>query len=99
MNILFQTISNLTGGLINDITTLCVGLLTLSFVLMGLEYLRDIMEHTFSEMKIRKQGLSMGLSNDEIDSDIDSAIESQKKSQYKQSLKGYGSSYGRRRGV
>lgn len=90
MNILFTTISNLTGGLISDITTLLVALLALSFVVMGLDYLRGIFEHTFSEMSLRKQGLAAGRSADEIDEDIDESRSDAKARLYQSNLKKYG---------
>lgn len=44
-DILFTTVSNLTGGLITDMTTLVVGLITLAFILMGLDLLMDVFNH------------------------------------------------------
>lgn len=90
MNILFQTISSLTGGLITDISTLLVALLALSFVVMGVDYLRDILESTFSEMSLRKQGSSAGRTANEIDDDIESSRADAKASLYQANLKKYG---------
>ncbi len=44
-DILFTTVSNLTGGLITDMTTLVVGLISLAFILMGLDSLMDVLNH------------------------------------------------------
>lgn len=44
-DIIFQTVSNLTGGLITDMTTLIVGLVTVAFILMGLDLLIDVLNH------------------------------------------------------
>ena len=42
--LLFNTASQLTGGLITDMQTLFVGGLVLAFILMGLDYLKDGLE-------------------------------------------------------
>lgn len=42
-DIIFQSVSNLTGGLITDMTTLIVGLVTLAFILMGLDVLVSVL--------------------------------------------------------
>ena len=46
IDILFQSISSLTGGLITDITTAMVGLLCLSFLAMGLDLLFSLVSNT-----------------------------------------------------
>jgi len=94
MNILFATISNLTGGLINDITTLLVILLTLAFVVMGLDILKDTMFRyvgdTFASMRVRLDGLAAGRSADEIDEDIEESITEAKERKYQAGLKKHG---------
>lgn len=44
-DIIFQTVSTLTGGLITDMTTLIIGLVTVAFILMGLDLLMDVFNH------------------------------------------------------
>lgn len=44
MQVLFDAISSLTGGLINDLTTCMVGMLVIGFICMGIDYLRDVLE-------------------------------------------------------
>ena len=45
MNIIFQAISNLTGGLITDLTTAIVAMIALSFIGMGFDLLLDILDN------------------------------------------------------
>lgn len=45
IDLIFQTVSNLTGGLITDMTTLIVGLVTVAFILMGFDFLMDVLNH------------------------------------------------------
>lgn len=44
MNIIFNAVSQLTGGLINDITSMVIGMVVLSFIAMGLDYLKDVLD-------------------------------------------------------
>lgn len=44
VDILFASVSSLTGGLITDMTTAMVAIVCLSFLLMGFDILRDIIE-------------------------------------------------------
>jgi len=44
INLLFGVASNLTGGLVNDMTTVMIALLTLSFILMGSDILLDLLQ-------------------------------------------------------
>ena len=39
LSLVFQAASNLTGGLVNDLTTVIVAIITLSFIVLGLDYL------------------------------------------------------------
>lgn len=43
-DILFQTMSSMTGGLINDLTTAMIAMFTLTFIVMGFDYLKDSFE-------------------------------------------------------
>jgi hypothetical protein len=45
VDILFQVASNLTGGLINDVTTALVAMLGIGFICMGIDYLKDVFEN------------------------------------------------------
>jgi len=43
-DILFQSISNLTGGLITDLTTAIVGVVVLAFIGMGIDLLISVIQ-------------------------------------------------------
>lgn len=47
-DILFSTISSMTGGLVTDITTAMIGMLVIGFLLMGLDYLKDVLDDGLS---------------------------------------------------
>lgn len=47
-NILFQAISSMTGGLINDLTTAMLGMVVLGFLVFGVNYLKDIFEDSIA---------------------------------------------------
>lgn len=49
IDLIFATVSDLTGGLITDMTTLVVGLITLAFILMGLDLLLDVFNHAIEK--------------------------------------------------
>lgn len=51
-DILFQVISNLTGGLIVDLQTAMVGMLTVAFLLMGLDYLKDVLDNKLHQRNV-----------------------------------------------
>lgn len=42
-DLVFQTVSNLTGGLITDVTTAVIGLVTLGFVVMGVGLIKTLL--------------------------------------------------------
>ena len=42
---LFDAVSTMTGGLINDTRTLYLGAVVLGFILMGLDHIKDSFEH------------------------------------------------------
>lgn len=44
-DILFQSISTLTGGLITDLTTALIAMFAITFICMGFDYLKDIFEN------------------------------------------------------
>lgn len=44
MNIIFNAVSQLTGGLISDITSMVIGMVVLAFIAMGLDYLKDVLD-------------------------------------------------------
>jgi len=43
-DILFQTISSMTGGLVSDITTAMVAMFAIAFIVIGIDYLKDVFE-------------------------------------------------------
>lgn len=47
-DILFQAISSMTGGLINDLTTAMLGMVVLGFLVFGVDYLKDIFEDSIA---------------------------------------------------
>lgn len=53
-DLLFTAVSNLTGGFITDMTTLVIGLITLSFILMGLDLLLEVFNHAMDEHSKKK---------------------------------------------
>ena len=55
-DIVFQSISQLTGGLITDLTTAIVGMVLLSFIAMGADLLLDVFgSMVASKMDFKKQ--------------------------------------------
>lgn len=56
IDIVFQSISQLTGGLITDLTTAIVGMVLLSFIAMGADLLLDVLgSMVASKMDFKKQ--------------------------------------------
>ena len=51
-DMLFSAISSMTGGLINDITTLMVGMLGLGFIVFGFEHLKDVFEESMHKRQV-----------------------------------------------
>lgn len=45
IDLIFATVSDLTGGLITDITTLIIGLVSLGFILFGLDKLVGVLSY------------------------------------------------------
>ncbi len=73
MNIIFQAITSLTGGLINDLTTAIVGMLVLGFICMGIDYLKDVFEnavHTSGTNKALKDARSYKALANSMDDDV-----------------------------
>ncbi|MBI5847511.1 MAG: hypothetical protein HZB31_06100 [Nitrospirae bacterium] len=48
LNIIFQSVSTLTGGLVNDVTSLIVAMVSISFVLMALDLIKDALDNSIS---------------------------------------------------
>jgi hypothetical protein len=44
--VLFDSISSLTGGLVSDLQTALVAMFAIAFICMGIDYLKDCFEHT-----------------------------------------------------
>lgn len=51
MNLIFQALSNMTGGLIADSTTLVIGLVTLGFMVMGFDKLKEQLDLSASNRR------------------------------------------------
>lgn len=49
LDLIFSTISNLTGGLVNDLTTVIVAMLSISFIVMGFGYLKDLLDDRLAQ--------------------------------------------------
>ena len=54
MNLIFGAISQLTGGLINDLTTAIIGMFVISFIVMGFDYLKNLFENHINKMQTNK---------------------------------------------
>jgi len=54
-DIIFQAISNLTGGLITDLTTAIVGIILLSFIAMGFDLILDVLGSRVQSLTQRKK--------------------------------------------
>lgn len=96
-NILFTTISNLTGGLITDVTTLIVGMVTLAFILMGLDILKDVILDGINGQNASKRrmdsygefqasGKAAGLTDSEIEMEGNKVRFESSREKYKRSL-------------
>lgn len=48
-DILFSSISALTGGLITDLQTAMVGMITVAFILFGFDHLKDVFENSLRD--------------------------------------------------
>lgn len=42
-DIIFQTVANLTGGIVIDVQTVVVGLVTIGFVVMGVGFIKNLL--------------------------------------------------------
>lgn len=49
LSLIFQAASNLTGGLVNDLTTAIIAVITLLFIVLGLDYLLHLFRHSISK--------------------------------------------------
>ncbi len=99
-DIIFQTVSNLTGGLIIDVQTAVVGIVTLGFIAMGLDHLKDLLLSTYegttskdkeldgimAEENLRNEYRSRGLSESEVDLKLSEDRASHFRAKYKQTL-------------
>jgi hypothetical protein len=55
IDLIFQSISHLTGGLITDLTTAIVGMVLLSFIAMGFDLVLDVLDSRVQSLAQRKQ--------------------------------------------
>lgn len=88
-DILFQTVSNLTGGLIVDVQTAMVGVVTILCVLMGLDLLKDVLLSALSERrrvrdydKIVESAALTGRSEDDVYGDVSERMYQKRLSSY-----------------
>jgi len=51
VDLIFSAISNLTGGLITDLTTAVIGLLTISFIAFGADLIFGVLAGRYTEKK------------------------------------------------
>lgn len=75
-DILFQSVSSMTGGLIVDVQTAMVGVVTILCVLMGLDFIKDALltvledrEKRDSEKVVQTSKLT-GRSRDDVAEDV-----------------------------
>ena len=54
-DIIFQSLSHLTGGLITDLTTAIVGMVLLSFIAMGFDLILDVLDSRMQFLAQRKK--------------------------------------------
>lgn len=87
---LFQAVSDLTGGMVTDIKTAMVAMVTVSVILMGLDYLKDVLLDVLEEgqrkrdyNKIVESGAMVGKSNDDVDKELYGEMYQGKISKYK----------------
>jgi hypothetical protein len=45
-DILFSTVTSLTGGLVTDLTSLIVAMIGIGFIIMGFDYIRECLERS-----------------------------------------------------
>lgn len=76
-DILFQSVSNLIGGLIVDVQTAMVGVVTILCVVMGLDLLKDVLFSALSERQrvrdykmIVESAALTGRSEDDVYGDV-----------------------------
>lgn len=74
---LFQLVSDLTFGMVTDIKTAMLGVLTLLIIMMGLDFLKDVLLgalHNRQKAKdyddIVQSGAMVGKTNDEVDAEL-----------------------------
>lgn len=86
MNVIFQAISQLTGGLISDTTTLIVGILSITFICMALERLRDFIENTAAENQYYSASKKVGMTDVDIQEEKDAMRREYAKERYRRRL-------------
>lgn len=71
MEILFTTISSLTGGLVTDIKTLMVAMLSIAFICMAFDLIRDALENSIAERQFTASGKKLGMTDIDINEEKD----------------------------
>jgi len=54
-DLIFQSLSQLTGGLITDLTTVIVGMVLLAFIAMGFDLILDVLDSRVQSFAQRKK--------------------------------------------
>lgn len=54
IDVVFQAVFGLTGGLITDVQTAVIGIVTLAFIAMGLDILKDLLLGAFNDYRSEK---------------------------------------------
>jgi len=54
LQIIFNAVSQLTGGLISDVTSLITGMVVLGFIAMGIDHIKDTLDGVMSRRASNK---------------------------------------------
>lgn len=82
-DLIFTTVSDLTGGLITDMTTLVIGLITLAFILMGLDLLLAVFNHALGYHAKNKEKNNISVDHEESEKQGNYEVD---RADYKRSL-------------
>ncbi len=50
-DVLFSAISDITGGLVNDLTTAMIAMVAIGFIVMGIDYLKELLDSHISNRR------------------------------------------------
>jgi hypothetical protein len=51
MSLIFKVFSDLSGGLVNDISTVMVAMLVISIIIMGFDYIKEVLDEGMSRRR------------------------------------------------